>query len=176
MSALPVPVPGSLLLLLAPRSYLRQSMPHLISRLALAGPLTVVDGGNLFDLYSTTRQIRRASPNLNTLLQRVQLARAFTCYQVVSLLEQLATVNRPLLVIDLLATFYDENVSRYERRRLLQQTIAHLRRLSAVAPLAISAALPADSPTDEWIDLLATAAQKTWRLEGVFQPHTPRML
>ena len=176
MSALPVPVAGSILLLLAPRSYLRQAMPHLISHLALSGSITVVDGGNLFDLYSTTRQVRRASTNLNALLQRVQLARAFTCYQVVSLLAELSPSNRPLLAIDLLATFYDENISTYERRRLLQQSIYHLRRLSAAAPLAVSAALPANSSTDEWIDQLAAAAHKTWRLERVFQPHTPRML
>src|SRR4030043_372356 len=50
---------------------------------------------------------------------------------------------RPLLVIDLLATFYDESVNLNESRRLLAGCIPHLQRLSQIAPGVVRAKPPA---------------------------------
>jgi len=57
------------------------------------------------------------------------VARAFTCYQVETLLTESVADFSPVLVLNLLDTFYDENVKLSERMRLLEVSLAELRRL-----------------------------------------------
>ncbi len=118
-------------------------MLELAARLALSGELRVLDGGNRFNVYPVARTIRRYSPELTAALARIRLARAFTCYQAAAMLAEMPAEPRPLLVIDLLATFYDESVNLNESRRLLAGCIPHLQRLSRCAPVVVSAKPPA---------------------------------
>lgn len=115
-------------------------MLSLIAALALENPLMVLDANNQFDAYRVARLIRRRTANLDPVLDRVFVARAFTCYQVVALFNQTA----PLLhvVLDLLATFDDESVRPEECRRLLQLVLGRVRLLSHHAPVVISAQPP----------------------------------
>jgi hypothetical protein len=86
MELLPLPAPGKFLLLVAPRGILREAVPELIAQLALAGPLSILDCGNVFGAHRIARALRRAGPALQAGLENIRVARAFTCYQVVSLL------------------------------------------------------------------------------------------
>ena len=131
--------PGHLYLVLAARPVGRTLMNTFAARLALAGLLRVLDGGNAFDALLIARQVRRRTATLETVLGRLQVARAFTCYQMVAMLAQQPASGHPLLVLDLLATFCDESVPVAERARLLDQALVDLRRLSAAAPTAVSA-------------------------------------
>jgi hypothetical protein len=137
--------PGRLYLVLAPRPLGRRSMNAFAARLALAGGVRVLDCGNIFDALAIARQVRRQTEELETILERLSVARAFTCYQVLTLLAETTANSEPTLVMDLLSTFSDENVNLAERYRLLEQAIAHLRRLSQLAPVAVSAA-PLEEP------------------------------
>jgi hypothetical protein len=131
-------------LVLAPRPVGRAWMNAFAARLALAGPALVLDGGNSFDALGIARQVRRQTADLEMALGRLRVARAFTCYQMVAMLASLS--GQPaLLVFDLLATFCDESVALTERARLLEQALAHLRRLSVTAPLAVSASTSSDA-------------------------------
>lgn len=147
MNELTLPLPNRLLLIVAGHAA-AAPMLELSAALAHSGPLRVVDGGNRFNVYAVARAARRRSANLRALLERIHLARAFTCHQMLTLLAGLPTAPHPTLVIDLLATFYDESVPQAESAHLLRACLLHLRRLSAAAPLVISARPPAQAAAD----------------------------
>lgn len=110
--------------------------------LALEGPLRVLDGGNCINIYPLARALRRRTTNLSAVLRNVRLARAFTCYQMLALLSETPADGMPTLVLDLLATFYDESVPLYESQRLLRLAVLELLRLRAAGPLIVSARPP----------------------------------
>ena len=68
-------------------------MLDLAAQLAAHGPLRVLDGGNQFNVYPVARAIRRQTPDLNAALQRIVLSRAFTCYQMVVMLDEAAATS-----------------------------------------------------------------------------------
>ena len=125
-------------LLIGPRAQ-REMMLDLTAVLALRGRVRVLDGGNSFDPYPVARAIRRRTHRLDEIFARVTIARAFTCYQVVTLLEHTPATNRPHLVCDLTATFSDAAVSYTESSRLLHIAAGELRRLSRRAPVVVTA-------------------------------------
>jgi len=176
MDNLPIPLTGSLLLLIAPRSFLRDALPPFIAHLAASGPIRVLDGANSFRGYAIARALRRQTSGVQAALERIQLARAFTCYQVLTLLSETASGVIPTLGLDLLGTFYDESVPVDERRRLLEQSILHLQRLSQTAPVVLSASPSAGSQPDEWLTILQEAAARVWRLEANSAPIPLRLL
>jgi hypothetical protein len=47
-----------------------------------------MDGGNRFDAHQIARYIRRQSSQLDAILGRIAIARAFTCYQMAALLAE----------------------------------------------------------------------------------------
>jgi hypothetical protein len=141
MNILPEPSPGHLWLVLASQAA-RQPMLDLAARLARRGELRVLDGGNSFNAYTVARNLGRmvgGGSALEEALQRIQVARAFTCYQVLTLLCESPAAPYPTLALDLLATFYDENVELYESQRLLEKCTQQLLRLSRLAPVVVSA-------------------------------------
>jgi hypothetical protein len=163
-------IPGRLHLFVAPRPIGYRLLNACIARMALAEPICVLDGGNGFDVHSIARGLRAQTAELDAAMQRITIARAFTCYQVVALLAQQPLGSRPVLVLDLLATFHDENVPRPERLRLLDQALGNLVVLSRLAPVAISVS---PSAQDDWLARLETtlAAQTChglarWRFEA----------
>lgn len=171
MDALTLPLNNQLLVLTAPHAAV-QMMLELSARLALTGDLRVLDGGNRFNVYPVARSVRRYTAELTSALARIHLARAFTCYQAAGMLAEMPADARPLLAIDLLATFYDESVRVDESRRLLAGCITHLQRLSQAAPVVVSAHPPA-APFPERRVLLETlqeAAAGAWQLEPLPAP------
>jgi hypothetical protein len=157
----------SLVLVIAPHA----GMPLLVelaARLALNSKVRVLDGNNRFNVYPVAQAVRRLTPRLEETLSRVSLARAFTCYQMLTLLEETPAESTPTLVLDLLATFLDENVRLEESRRLLQLAIVQLQRLSQSAPLVVSVKPPIALVADRMplLELLQQAAAHTIQLEG----------
>ncbi len=126
----------------------REKMLDFTALLALRGPVCVLDAGNRFDPYRVSRAIRRQTAQLEQVLNRIYIARAFTCYQVVTLLQKTPSTPMPHLIFDLLATFSDQAVSYAESTRLLQIATGELLRLRRQAPVIVSAKpLPAEGRT-----------------------------
>ncbi|MEW5872728.1 MAG: hypothetical protein AB1894_25945 [Chloroflexota bacterium] len=166
------PRPG-FLLLLGPHAA-SQAMLALAAHLALRSSLRILDGGNRFNAYLVARALRRLSPaSPLPALARIQVARAFTCYQMAALIESQPPVALPTLVIDLLDTFYDQSASLHERRRLLHRCLARLQRLSQGAPTVVSLRPPPPGQTDPTglQDLVHDAAAQLFILEV---PASPR--
>jgi hypothetical protein len=209
---LPVPFQG-IWLVLAPSAIGTRLLMDLAARLALQGPLRVLDGGNRFNAYQCSQDLARylTAPGaragrrggsssggsmslavdrpaplpgrprtLKEALARITLARAFTCYQMLTLLRETPTISRqPTLALDLLATFYDESVRAADALHLLVNCLVDLRRLSAQAPVVVSARLPrpgrgftygftSESARPELMEALKTAAEEvvTWEEPG----------
>jgi hypothetical protein len=135
---------------------------NLVARQALRTPLRVLDGGNRFNAYVVAQALRQETAELETALKRIYIARAFTCYQVVTLLHQTLDAPLPTLVLDLLATFRDESVALEERHRLFRTCTSQLSRLADRAPLLVSVTSPG-AGTDELLDILEKTADQVWR-------------
>ncbi len=113
---------------------------------------------------------------LPAVLERIRLSRAFTCYQLVALLKGTPAEPVPTLVLDLLSTFYDENVSTEESLRLLQECVAHLRRLNRLAPVAVSIRPGPPESRPELLNTMLEAASQVWTLEPHIPKPPPRLL
>lgn len=161
MNSLPEPSPGQFLLVVLPQRGTKPLL-QMAARLALRAPLRVLDGGNCFNAYRVALALRQHTDQVEAILARIHVARAFTCYQVLTLLEQTLAAPLPTLVLDLLATFRDESASLVERRRLLELGVSQLQRLASRAPLLVSAT-PQGAQPDELLILLEEAADQIWR-------------
>ena len=159
-------VPGQLWMLSTPRRS-AQLVLDLATRLAVQAPLRVLDGGNSFNVYPVAQALRRHTPRVYAALEQISVARAFTCYQVNTLLENTPADPIPTLVLDLLATFYDESVPLGERRWLLNKTIADLHRLSRLGRVLVSVSPPPPEaqPSTILYETLLDAVDRVWRLE-----------
>jgi hypothetical protein len=165
-----------LYLLVAPHPEVDQLCDTLIARLALAGAVRVLDGGNRFDAHKIARYIRSQSAQLEAILGRIAIARAFTCYQMAASLAEQEAGNSPLLVLNLLTTFHDENVPMSDRIRLLHLCIADLKRLAVRSPVLVSAT-PATTPDRvPFLDCLSASVERMWWFEMPTGPIQPRLL
>jgi len=143
--------PAERLVLITLTPATRPIVLNLAARLIYHGPLRVLDGGNQFNVYHVAHVLRQliqkyavgpTGADLEGALARTLVSRAFTCYQMAALLCALPDEQYPSLVLDLLATFYDENVSLPESLRLLAGCIQQFQRLSRTAPVIIAALKP----------------------------------
>ena len=141
MDILPALQRGSLVVVYAKHAA-RNQISHVIAGLVLQGPLTVLDGGNRFQAYRIAHLLRRHTQDVNSAAKRLFIRRAFTCYQMLALLEDTPAVPQPYLVLDLLSTFYDEQVRPHEAQRLLEACLAQINRLCRLAPVAVTLGNP----------------------------------
>lgn len=177
MNTLPDPTSGRLLLLLAPHAA-AEAMLALAAHLARRAPLRVLDGGNRFNAHRVARLLRPlAGADLPRALGGIRVARAFTCYQMLSLLETTPPEATPTLVIDFLDTFYDQSALLAERRRLLDRCLEELDRLSRQAAVVISVRPPRPPQTDPTglQQAVQAAAGQVWFQEEIL-PALPARL
>ena len=166
MGAQLVQLPEHLAVIIAPQAG-RSFLLDLAARLAVRGPLRVLDGGNQFNAYPVARAIRRYTPDLANILQDIRLARAFTCYQMAALIADSPAGAVPTLVFDLLATFYDENISLFDSRRLLSTCLAKLQRMGQTGPVIVGAQPPGPVSQERKVllDQLRKSTPQVWEVQ-----------
>ncbi len=189
LSDLPIPAsdPALLEVLRQPRLALFWGA-HTPSRTLLAAATVMAaggaavrlfDGGNSFDGYFVARLARRLTVEAHSVLGRLRLSRAFTCFQLAELIETSPAGPEPLFVLDLLSTFYDESVPLRDSERLLTITLTHLKRLAAAGPVIVGAREPQTLVKERWtlLDRLQTAADSAWMLRAPApaEPLQPRL-
>jgi hypothetical protein len=119
-----------------------------IAQLAgLGRPVYVIDGDNSFRSYRIARYARDLHLDPRLTLAQVQVSRAFTCYQLVAIVERLSrranTLNcAGIVCLGLLGTLYDEDVAWAEAQRLLQEVITHLKVLAERWPVIVTVRPP----------------------------------
>jgi hypothetical protein len=119
---------------------LSERMLQLISALALQQSVTVLDCGNCSNMYAVAKQIRPYTNDPVAVMNKIRLSRAFTCYQVLAMLQSCAyqDLHHPIVVLDLLATFLDDDVEIKDSQRLLSHSLAILEKMSHFSPVLIS--------------------------------------
>jgi len=91
-----------------------------------------IDGGNTFRLYKIARLAQLHQLNPREVLERIFISRAFTAYQLTSLIhdkleETVKNYNAKLVVIsDIAGFFLDNDVAHEEAQRVYSQIISYL--------------------------------------------------
>ena len=86
--------PGQVCLVIHPSPTLHGRLLELAAQLAVealhggGGRLLVLDGGNSFNVYPVARGLRQRTPQVTAALQCISVARAFTCFEMASLLQR----------------------------------------------------------------------------------------
>jgi hypothetical protein len=164
---------GSFILLAGPRR-LNATLLELIARLGERLPVRVLDGGNRFNACTVAR-LARGRPEV---LERITVSRAFTCHQVLSLLESTPALPSPFIVLDMLSTFHDEAIQPGERKRLLRSCILQLKRLEQASGGVVCIHPPAvPGPTaNELLGLLQAATAEVYFIQPPAPaPEPPRL-
>lgn len=148
-------------------------MLDLAARLSLRGPLYLLDCGNRSDMYRVARTLRTLTDDPVAVMRNIRLSRAFTCYQVVALLERVAEKSAaPVLVLDLLSTFMDESVQLRESKLLFDSALRHLQMVGQTVPVVVSAKplLSLSAPRFGLLEQLKGAAAEVWEETGLPSP------
>ncbi len=130
---------GQWQLTLAPSSS-NPSILSFIGRLASNKPsVLVLDGGNRFNALEVAQAVNGNAE----ILEKINVSRAFTCYQLTNLLETTTNTDTTMVLLDFLSTFYDESAPFHERSQLLTICLAHIRRLNRTNGLLVVTHPPA---------------------------------
>jgi hypothetical protein len=156
-----------------------ESLLDLAARLAIRGPMLLLDCGNRANPLPLVRELRRLTNDPVKALGNIRVARAFTCYQVTALLEGQANqpIQQPVLIFDLLATFYDESLTYTEGRRLLERSLYCMTHICRFAPLlASSRPPPAEFPERKpFLEMVCNQSDVLW-MEGAPTVSQPQQL
>lgn len=170
-----IPRAGQISLLIAPSSAITVLM-EMTAQIALQRHILILDGGNRFDGYGLAQTLRKHTVNINPALQNVLLSRIFTCYQMKAFLSEFNDNTLPILVLDLLATFLDENVKLPMRQSLLSDCLSCLQKLSRLNPVVLwvrKRSLP-QIEDEGLLDQVFSASNRVWHIEnsapGASQP------
>ncbi len=150
-------------------------MLDLVARLSLSGPVYLLDCGNRSNMYRVARTLRTLTTDPVAVMRNIRLSRAFTCYQVVTLLEKAASGKGvPVLVLDLLTTFMDESVQAAESSMLFERALQYLLAMSAHSPAVVSVKplLSLSEPRFGLLERLKQAASEVWE-ETALLPAQP---
>jgi hypothetical protein len=98
----------------------------------LGSNVVFIDGGNTFRLYKIARLAQLHQLNPRQVLERIFISRAFTAYQLTSLIldkleETIKNCNAKLVVIsDIAGFFLDNDIPHEEAQRIYSQIISYL--------------------------------------------------
>ena len=145
---LPIAVNPGFFMLLETREKKQTDMLLLAAVLAAKMGARVIDCGNFFNAYTVINTVRLETSDLS-ILNQLQIARAFNCHQVVSLALKLPLDGKPCLVIDALNLFEDENIPFGHRSYLLQKFLYQLNLIRRQAPVFVSLTAPREEHT-QW--------------------------
>lgn len=155
----------------------KASVNELIFQQALENPVWILDAGNCFDPYRIVRQIRMQTPQVKAVLGRIQVARAFTCFQVVTLLEQTQITQGSIFILRLLTTFMDEMIQMGDRMRLLKQVDVQIERLCQCVPITVTMTTAhfESAPIMDWCSRFQTRADKFLQPEYIANEPLPTL-
>jgi hypothetical protein len=108
----------------------RAQLPNQLG--GLGSDVIFVDGGNTFRLYQVARLAQLHQLNPREVLERIYISRAFTAYQMTSLImaqlkETVKRYDAKLVIIsDIAGFFLDKDIPEEEARRIFSQVTAYL--------------------------------------------------
>ena len=130
----------------------------------LGSNVIFIDGANTFRLYQTTRLARLLQLDPKQVLDHIHISRAFTAYQMTSLILQklddtIKTCIAKLVIIsDIAAMFLDKDVEEDEARRIYSQITTRLSTFAREHHVIVVATYPPqqDSPRNMFLKALTS--------------------
>ena len=138
----------------------------------------MLDGANRFDPYTVSSFARKASISPESLLKRIRIARAFTCYQMATLMGEkltgllrekvrIAQAQKPwVILLGPITTFLDEDVPEREVRPLFERSLRKVEILAeeGVPFFLFQALIPSHSKRAYLMKRLFQFANLVWRI------------
>jgi hypothetical protein len=153
-----------------------QTKTQLIAHLILVTPLFVISGDEWLPAFSLPRLIRQQTTQIKPILSRLTTARASTCYRLLDSLSSIAPAGEPILVLEFLHTFYDDDIPLRTRLFKLRDCCRELKRLSLHRPVIVMSRATQTEDFEKFLPALDSIADRTFTLEPEFEPVTqPRL-
>jgi hypothetical protein len=158
--------PSRRLTLVVTERYERENITELMAALCLRGPLYVLAGSDWLPSYGLTRIIRHRTHEVRQTLNHIRMARAFTCYQLLDLIANIRPDNEPLLILDFLNPFQDDDIPLSVRFRVLRQCCGHLQRLAFRKPVIVFVQGTKTENDEIFLSILQQSADEVLHIEG----------
>lgn len=135
--------------------------------------VVVLDGANRFNPYTASSFARKAFIPPESLLKRIQIARAFTCYQMaIMIIEKLPSLlitglQKPwIILLGLINTFLDEDVSEREVRPLFERSLRKIEEMAlrGIPFLLFQPPIDLDSKRTYLMKRLFQFTNEVWRI------------
>ncbi len=144
--------------------------------------IIVLDGANRFDPYTVSSLARRAWISPEKLLKSIRIARAFTCYQMATLMgEQLTSLLRReraaelrqkpwVILLGPLTTFLDEDVSEKEARPLFERSLKKIEGMASEGvPFLLFQSNPPNPPLRKGREGEFMSSKRAYLMRRLFQ-------
>lgn len=141
-----------------------QNKTDLIANLILNGPLLIVLGDRWFPSLVLPRIIRTHTIDIKAVLSRLYIVRVSTCYRLFYSLANIPSKGEPILILDFLHTFYDNNIPLRTRFFKLRGCCRELKRLAFYRQVIVITQEMEGENYEKFIPALYTIANKTFTL------------
>lgn len=142
----------------------RASLTEFIAAQILSGRLFVISGSEWLPAFELTRILRSQTLHVREALDRLYTVRASTCYRLFDSLANIPSNGEPILVMDFLHTFYDEDIPLRVRLLKLRDCCRQLKRLALYRPVIVmTQAMPIED-YEKFIPALRSIADRTFVL------------
>lgn len=144
----------------------RQSKTNLIGNLIIRGPLFIVSGDEWLPAFALPRLVRIHTTEVKQIMARLHTVRASTCYRLFDSLANIPSNGEPLLVMDFLHTFYDNDIPLRTRLFRLRECCRELKRLSFYRPVIVTTQENEGEDYEKFIPALLPTVDKFGTLES----------
>jgi len=143
----------------------RSNLTEFIAAQILTGPLFVISGSEWLPAYELTRILRSRTLEVKETLNHLYTVRASTCFRLFDSLANIPLNGEPILLLDVLHTFYDEDIPLRVRLFKLRECCRQLKRLAIYRPVILmTQELPVED-YEKFIPALRSIADRTLTLE-----------
>jgi hypothetical protein len=143
----------------------RRGATQLIAAQILHGPLFVVSGSEWLPAYELARIVRGKTLQVRQALNRLTTVRASTCYRLLDSLAGIPSSGEPVLVLDFLHTFYDDDIPLRVRFFKLRECCRELKRLAFYRPVVLMMQEAPGEDFEQFMGILRPVVDRTLFLE-----------
>jgi hypothetical protein len=158
------------LILILTKDRARKNKTDLIANLILNGPLFIVSGDEWLPSYLLPRIIRGQTTEVKKIMHGLHTVRASTCYRLLDSLANIVSKGEPILVMEFLHTFYDDDIPLRVRLFKLRECCRELKRLASYRPVIVMTQEMESEDYEKFIPALEPITDKTFSLEPELDP------
>src|SRR6266498_2180104 len=115
-----------------------ERIQELITQWVLRGSFHLIAGSNCIPDYDDLQySVSQFTNAFNETLDNMTIGRARTCFQLLDLLREADNQNKPVLILDFLHHFYNQDLKISLRDHILEQCCQYTKRLSFCNPVVV---------------------------------------